>query len=73
MSGIIIYVCPNLQVTFSLFHSCESSVAIWLLALCYLCTSTLYSFVCNHLENSGYYTDHLQQQIISYAYLSVFY
>ena len=64
---------PNFHVTFSLFHLCESSIAIWQLALCYLCMSILCLFFCNNLQRSVYYTDHLQQQILSYAYLSVFY
>lgn len=68
-----IHLYPNLHVIFSLFHSCESSIAIWLFALCYLCMSTLCLFFCNNLERSAYYTDHLQQQIISYVYISVFY
>jgi hypothetical protein len=55
---------PNLHVTFSLFHSCQPTIAILLIALCYLCLSTLCLFFCNSLERIGYYTDHLQQQII---------
>jgi len=68
-----IHLYPNLNVTFSLFHSCESSIAIWQHALCYLCMSTSCLYFCNNLEHSGYYTDHLQQQIKNCAYLSVFY